>query len=101
MLKKIESSAFKRWLASIRDNKTRARVVARVNRLIHGLPGDVQPIGRGLSELRLRFGAGLRVYFYQDRDTLVVLLNGGDKSTQAQDIAKAHAIFKQWRDRDE
>lgn len=72
-MKKIESSAFRRWLASIRDNKTRARVVARVNRLIHGLPGDVKPIGRGPSELRLRFGAGLRVYFYQDRDTLVVM----------------------------
>lgn len=62
-----------------------------------GLPGDVKPISKGLSELRLNFGAGYRVYYYQDKDVLVVLLNGGDKSTQEKDIALAHALFEQWR----
>ena len=99
-MRKIESGAFKRWLASIKDNRIRARIVARINRLLNGLPGDVKPIGRGLSELRLRFGAGIRVYYYQDKGVLV-LLNGGDKSTQGKDIVKAHAIFKQWSDQHE
>lgn len=78
-MQKIASSTFKQWLASIKDSKTRVRIVARVHRLMAGFPGDVKPIGRGLSELRLHFGAGYRVYYYQDKDVLVLLLNGGDK----------------------
>ena len=96
-MKKIESSTFKQWLAAIKDTKTKARIVGRITRLMDGFPGDVKPVGRGLSELHLHFGAGYRVYYYQDKDVLVVLLNGGDKSTQEKDIAKAHAIFEQWR----
>ena len=96
-MQKIESSTFKRWLTGIKDTKTKARIAARVNRLIAGLPGDIKPVGRGLSELRLHFGAGYRVYYYQDKDLLVLLLNGGKKSTQAKDISKAQEIFEQWR----
>ena len=96
-MKKLESSTFKKWLRGIKDAKNKARIVARINRLMDGLPGDVKPVGKGLSELRLHFGAGYRVYYYQDKDVLIVLLNGGDKSTQEKDIALAHTIFEQWR----
>ena len=96
-MKQVTSSTFKRWLSSIKDTKTRARIVGRINRLIDGLPGDVKPVGRGLSELRLHFGAGYRVYYYQDQNVLILLLNGGDKSTQEKDIAKAYILFEQWR----
>lgn len=95
-MQKIESSTFKRWLANIKDTKTKVRIVARVNRLMNGLPGDVKPIGLGLSELRLHFGAGYRVYYYQEKNVLVLLLNGGNKNTQTKDIAKAYEFFEQW-----
>ena len=81
----------------MKDTKTKARIIARIDRLVYGLPGDVTPVGKGLSELRLHFGAGYRIYYHQDRDVLILLLNGGDKSTQKKDIALAQAIFKEWR----
>ena len=93
----IESSSFSKWLKSIKDPSTKAKIASRVNRLAHGLPGDVKPIGEGLSELRCHFGAGYRVYYYQDQEVLILLINGGDKKNQSNDIKKAKQIFQDWK----
>jgi len=68
---------------------------------MEGLPGDVAPVGHGASELRIHYGPGYRVYFYQEGDTFVILLCGGDKSTQSRDIEVAHQILKEWREQND
>lgn len=67
-----------------------------MDRLASGNPGDVKPVGRGVSELRLTFGPGYRIYYLQDGDRLILLLCGGDKSTQQQDIDMAHDLANVW-----
>jgi putative addiction module killer protein len=84
-----KTELFGRWLDSLRDLRARARVQARLERLAGGNPGDVKPVGGGVSEMRINYGAGYRVYFTQRGRDLVVLLAGGDKSTQAADIRTA------------
>ncbi|MGF6693355.1 putative addiction module killer protein [Metapseudomonas resinovorans] len=96
-MKKIESSTFRTWLKKLKDDTGKARIVARINRLMEGLPGDVSPVGHGVSELRIHYGPGYRVYFHQQGDTLVILLCGGDKSSQSRDIEAAHQILQAWR----
>ncbi|WP_137819366.1 type II toxin-antitoxin system RelE/ParE family toxin [Pseudomonas sp. 2FG] len=96
-MKRIESSKFHSWLKKLKDDTGRARIVARINRLMEGLPGDVAPVGHGISELRIHYGPGYRVYFYQQGDTLVILLCGGDKGSQSRDIDTAHQILQAWR----
>lgn len=76
-----EDCQFEKWFAGLPDMRTRDRIDTRIGRLEAGSPGDVRPIGKGASELRFFFGSGYRVYFHQERDDLV-LLNGGDTSTQ-------------------
>ena len=71
--------------------------MARINRLMEGLPGDVAPVGQGVSELRIHYGPGYRVYFHQQGDTLVILLCGGNKGSQYRDIEAAHQILQAWR----
>jgi putative addiction module killer protein/probable addiction module antidote protein len=83
-------------LKKLRDVRGKARIIRRLDRLAQGNPGDVRPIGKGLSELRLDVGPGYRVYYLQDGDTLILLLCGGDKSTQQKDIDKAHELADQW-----
>ncbi|MCO7566093.1 type II toxin-antitoxin system RelE/ParE family toxin [Pseudomonas sp. S 311-6] len=68
-----------------------------MNRLMEGLPGDVSPVGHGVSELIVHYGPGYRVYFHQTGDTLVILLCGGDKNSQRRDIKAAHQILRWWR----
>jgi putative addiction module killer protein len=80
---------FARWLRGLRDLRAKAIVQARVERLISGNPGDVRPVGAGVSELRINFGPGYRVYFQQRGAVLIILLAGGDKSTQPKDIRTA------------
>lgn len=75
-----------------------ARIVARLDRLALGNPGDVKPVGSGVSELRIDYGPGYRVYFMQRGPIVIVLLCGGDKRTQATDIKRAMAIAKDWRE---
>lgn len=77
------------WFASLRDHTAKARIGIRIRRLSLGNPGDVKPVGEGVSELRIDYGPGYRVYFVQRVQTLVVLLAGGDKRTQDRDIKKA------------
>jgi len=87
------------WLDGLRDAVTRARVVARLDRLAAGLRGDWKGIGGGVCELRINLGPGYRVYYGQDGDTLILLLCGGSKGTQAKDIERAHAYWKDYKAR--
>jgi len=80
---------FVHWLDELRDIQARARIQARIERLAAGNPGDVEPVGEGVSELRISYGPGYRVYFKQRGRELIVLLAGGDKNTQAKDIKTA------------
>jgi putative addiction module killer protein len=84
-----KTDTYARWLDSLRDIHARARVLARVERLAAGNPGDVKPVGEGLSELRIDYGPGYRVYFTMRGRTVLILLAGGDKRTQATDIKTA------------
>jgi putative addiction module killer protein len=83
------TEVFARWLDGLRDVRGRARVLARIERLAAGNPGDVAPVGEGVSELRIDYGPGYRVYFKKRGRRLIILLAGGDKSTQAKDIRAA------------
>ncbi|GAB96335.1 putative addiction module killer protein [Kineosphaera limosa] len=94
----LRSATFDRWLAGLRDRGAAVRIQVRIDRLLLGNPGDVKPVGGGVSELRINHGPGYRVYFVQRGDRLVILLSGGDKSNQARDIAKAHELAKEWRE---
>jgi len=87
------------WLESLRDRQARARIVARMDRLKVGLFGDWKSVGEGVSELRIDHGPGYRVYYGQEGKVLVLLLCGGDKSTQAKDIEKAHGYWKDYKAR--
>jgi putative addiction module killer protein len=84
-----QTQAFSIWLDELRDIQGRARVMARIERLSMGNAGDVSPVGEGVSELRIHFGPGYRVYFKRRGEQLIVLLAGGDKSTQSKDIERA------------
>jgi putative addiction module killer protein len=84
-----KTDVFSRWLDDLRDIQARARVQARIERLIAGNPGDVAPVGEGVSELRIDIGPGYRVYFKRRGQELILLLAGGDKSTQTGDIKTA------------
>lgn len=97
----VTTDVYDSWLRRLKrkDPRTGARIQMRVDRLITGNHGDAEPIGGGLSELRIHHGPGYRVYYWQQGDVLLVLLCGGDKSTQARDIEKAHAMAKEWENR--
>lgn len=84
-----KTDEYTQWLDGLRDIQTRARVLARVERLAAGNPGDVRPVGEGVSELRIDYGPGYRVYFIVHRYEMIILLAGGDKRTQVADIKKA------------
>jgi len=84
-----KTDTYARWLDSLHDTHARARVLARVERLAAGNPGDVKPVGEGVSELRIDYGPGYRVYFTMRGRTVIILLAGGDKRTQATDIKTA------------
>ena len=84
-----KTEAYAKWLDGLRDVRARARVLVRVERLAAGNPGDFRPVGEGVSELRIDYGPGYRVYFKKQDRTIVVLLAGGDKRTQSRDIETA------------
>ena len=89
MIEIRKTDGFADWFNALRDQPTRIRIQARIDRMASGNFGDAAPVGEGVSEARLHFGAGYRLYFVQRGDTLVVLLAGGDKRTQANDIQLA------------
>jgi putative addiction module killer protein len=86
---------FDDWLKGLKDSRGRTKIQARIDRLANGNPGDVAPIGEGLSELRVDFGPGYRVYYARTRKTLYLLLCGGNKGSQDSDIKIAHAMWKE------
>lgn len=86
---------FSNWLRKIRDRQALARILSRIDRLALGNAGDVKPVGEGVSEMRVDYGPGYRVYFQQRGNVLVILLCGGDKRTQQADIARAKALAKE------
>ena len=89
MLEIRKTEAYARWIDGLRDIRARARILARVERLATGNPGDVKLVGEGVSELRIIYGPGYRVYYTQRGREVIILLAGGDKSTQARDIKTA------------
>jgi putative addiction module killer protein len=84
-----KTEGFSSWLDDLRDLRARARVQARIERLAGGNPGDVKPVGEGVSEMRIDYGPGYRVYFMRQRPELLILLAGGVKGTQGADIKTA------------
>ncbi|MBN3728523.1 type II toxin-antitoxin system RelE/ParE family toxin [Burkholderia sp. Ac-20379] len=98
MIDIFTSVQFESWLAALRDTRARARIVLRIRRLSLGNPGDVKPVGHGISEMRIDYGPGYRVYYLQRGLTAVLLLCGGNKSTQPGDIVLARSIALQWQE---
>lgn len=98
MIEIIRSAIFSEWLSGMSDSRARVRVQVRIDRMAEGNFGDVKSVGDGLSEVRIDYGPGYRVYFtYQGRH-LVILLCGGDKSSQRRDIKQASLIAKSWKE---
>ncbi|MCO7246788.1 type II toxin-antitoxin system RelE/ParE family toxin [Halomonas sp. Mc5H-6] len=96
MLDIKQTDTYRKWERKLRDQRAKALIAARVFRLANGLPGDVKPIGHGISELRIHHGPGYRIYFKQRGNEVIILLSGGDKSTQQSDIETAHRLALEW-----
>jgi putative addiction module killer protein len=92
MIAIYEKAAFTEWISALRDSAARAKIASRIRRLAFGNFGDVAPVGHGVSELRIHFGPGYRVYFVQRGSEIVVLLCGGDKRSQKRDIETAQKM---------
>ena len=97
MVEVVRSATFDRWLNKLKDRRAAARVVIRINRLAVGNAGDVKPVGHGVSELRIDYGPGYRLYYLREADRPILLLTGGDKSSQDADIRTAHHLAREWR----
>lgn len=93
------SAPFNDWLKSLKDRKARAIVRTRINRIRLGNLGNCKSVGEGVSELKIKFGAGYRVYFGQKGDEIVILLSGGDKSSQNKDIKQAQKYWQDYKQR--
>ena len=89
MFEVITTDEFDQWLSNLADERARTKIALRVARLRFGNAGDVKPVGEGLSEMRIQHGPGYRVYYKQTGKTIIVILCGGDKSTQDKDIKRA------------
>jgi putative addiction module killer protein len=89
-----QTDLYARWFEKLRDHRARARILIRIRRLSLGNAGDVAPVGEGVSEMRIDYGPGYRVYFTRQTETIVVLLAGGDKRSQQRDIGKAKELAR-------
>ena len=98
MLAIKQTDTYRRWERKLRDSRAKALIAARIFRLANGLTGDVKPVGQGISELRIHHGPGYRVYCKQLSNELVILLCGGDKSTQQNDIDTAQRLAAEWEE---
>jgi putative addiction module killer protein len=96
MLELRQTETFRKWRTQLRDDRARALIASRLDRLAYGHAGDTASVGNGISELRIHFGPGYRIYFRRRGETVIVLLCGGDKSTQARDIKTAKRLAKEW-----
>ena len=98
MIEIRKTEIFTKWFDGLKDRRAKARIQARIDRVEMGNFGDVAPVGGGVSELRIFYSPGYRIYFIQRGSVVVILLSGGDKSTQTSDIARAKEIAKQIED---
>lgn len=89
MIEIRKTDHYVQWLDSLHDIRARARILVRIERLAAGNPGDVEPVGEGVSELRVNYGPGYRIYFKKRGHELIILLAGGDKGSQSKDIKNA------------
>jgi putative addiction module killer protein len=92
MRKVFQTETYRKWEKKLKDRRAQKIITARLYRIANGLFGDTSPVGEGVSELRIHYGAGCRIYFKQEGDIIIILLCGGNKSTQEQDIQKAKEI---------
>jgi putative addiction module killer protein len=96
MIEFKQTDTFRKWRIRLKDIRIRALIASRLDRLAFGNPGDVKPVGGGISELRIDHGPGYRVYFMKRGNTIIILLCGGDKSTQTKDIQTAKRLAADW-----
>lgn len=96
----VQTESFRRWEQNLKDRRVKTIIASRLFRLANGLAGDIRPVGAGISELRIHFGSGYRIYFKDQGNCIIVLLCGGDKSSQARDIlmAKMLSNVSQWQE---
>jgi len=87
-----KTSVYKKWIRKLNDNRARSRINIRIKRLEDGNPGDIKNIGDGITEMRIDYGQGYRVYYMDTGKEIIILLCGGDKSTQQEDIARAKKL---------
>ncbi|MDP1681011.1 MAG: type II toxin-antitoxin system RelE/ParE family toxin [Burkholderiales bacterium] len=96
MIELKQTETFRKWRTRLKDERTRGLIASRLDRLAFGLAGDAEPVGQGISELRIHHGPGYRIYFQQRGNTIIILLCGRDKSTQAKDIKIAKRLAEEW-----
>ena len=92
MIEIRQTETYRKWFDSLKDRNARMRIDIRIRRISLGNFGDVKPVGEGVSEIKIDYGPGYRIYFVQKKNTIIILLSGGDKSTQSRDIQKAHEL---------
>lgn len=92
------TDVFRAWVRGLRDKRAQARIDSRLTKVAMGLFGDVEPVGAGISELRIDYGPGYRLYFAQQGSKIILLLCGGDKSSQRRGIAEAKALWQQMKE---
>lgn len=98
MIEVRQTRQFSEWFTGLRDTRARARITVRIDRLALGNPGDVSPVGEGISELKISYGPGYRLYYVRKGEELAILLCGGQKGSQRRDIAAAKALAKELED---
>jgi putative addiction module killer protein len=96
MIELKQTETFRKWFSKLRDERAATAIASRLDRLVFGHAGDAEPVGKGVRELRIHYGPGYRVYFQRRGDTIIVLLCGGDKGTQARDIKTALRLADDW-----
>ena len=98
MVELRQTEIFRKWRIKLKDQRARALIASRLDRLAFGHAGDVKSVGAGVSELRIDYGPGFRIYFTKRGNTFIILLCGGDKRTQAKDIPRAKRLAAEWSD---
>ena len=98
MIEIKQTETFRKWRMRLKDERAKGLIASRLDRLSFGHAGDVEPVGQGISELRIHYGPGYRIYFEKKGNTIIVLLCAGNKSTQAKDIKTAKCLATNWRE---
>lgn len=101
MIEIKQTETFRKWRLQLKDDRARGLIASRLDRLSFGHTGDVEPVGQGVSEIRIHYGPGYRIYFHKRGNTIIVLLCGGDKSTQTKDIKTAKRLANEWNEQND